>query len=130
MLNLIPLPWRLALLGLIIVAVAAGALVYVDGVRADARQAGMIEERSVWLELQRKAADQAERDRQAAQEKIDAAESARLAAEARHAIALADLETALKEQEKADVDQADCNCPPAIPRGVRDALDAIGRGPR
>lgn len=97
-----------------------------------ARQAGAVSERLVWQEAQRKAEAKADADRRAAQVRIDAIERAYHERTAEQAAQLDVLEASIA-QESARVpipsvaDRGTPACRPAVPRGLRDALDPIGR---
>lgn len=97
-----------------------------------AREAGAQAERLVWQEAQRKAEAKAEADRRAAQVRIDAIERNFHQREAERLAQLSALEAAI-DQEDARVpipsaaDRGAVACRPAVPRGLRDALDSVGR---
>lgn len=111
---------------LLAVALTVAAFVVWPGWLGDAREAGALSERLVWMEAQRKLAVKLEKERKAAQEKIDAAEIAMINTMAQGTIRLAELEQALAE-ERADASSSAAVCP-AMPSRVRDALNAIGGG--
>ena len=130
--------WKLAL-GLI-VGLAVGWLVMVPSARESGRSAGyraghtagVSEERIAHEEARRRAEAKADADRRAAQVRIDAIERAYHERTAEQAAQLDVLEASIA-QESARVptpsaaDRGAPACRPAVPRGLRDALDPIGR---
>ncbi|WP_062206814.1 hypothetical protein [Aureimonas sp. AU12] len=112
-----------------------GGCFYADLVSIPAaREAGRIEERLVWTKRQAEAEARAAADRQAAQIRIDAIEREYFERDKARVLQMDALEQSLQE-EQANVPTpspaargAPPVCRPAIPRGVRDALDAAGRG--
>lgn len=117
--------------GLVIGWLVAG--LYADLVSLPAaREAGAQTERAVWEECQREAEAKAEADRRAVQSRIDAIERDFHQREAARLVELSNLEAALdQEANRAPIpsaaDRGAVACRPAVPRGLRDALDGIGR---
>ncbi|MCL6708609.1 hypothetical protein M8R20_16570 [Pseudomonas sp. R2.Fl] len=94
----------------------------------DAREAGALGERLVWMEKQRRMDIKLEADRKAAQAKIDAAELSMINAMAESAIRTSELERAIAEEKanaKDDPVGGVAACP-AMPERVRNALNGIG----
>ena len=120
----------------LVVGIVLGWLVaglYADLVSLPAaREAGAIYERGIWEAGQRKAEAEAEADRRAAQSRIDAIERDFHQREAERLAQLSNLEAALDQEANrvpipSAADRGAVACRPAIPRGLRDALDGIGR---
>ena len=91
-----------------------------------AKAAGAAEERAAWDELRRRAEIAATRARAQAQDKVDAAEAERLAAERDHAEQLDALNDIINEERTGDAPADHSVCAP-MPARVRDQLNAIGR---
>lgn len=98
----------------------------------EAREEGALGERIVWQERQRRADAKAEQDRKAAQDKINAASAELINALASSAIRENELQAAIAEMERQADDENETDAGarpvcPAMPAGVRDALNRIGR---
>ncbi len=117
---------------LLAVALTVAAYQVWPGWLRQAREAGALGERLVWQEKQRRADLDREREREAAQASIDAAERAMLDAAAASAIKINELEAAIAETRTSDdatapagaADRPACR---SIPERVRNALNGIGR---
>jgi len=95
-----------------------------------AREAGRVEERIGWQTRQAAAEARARQAQAEAQSSIDAIEREYYERDKGRALQIDALETALEKERANEPSSAGraCVCRPAIPRGVRDALDAAGRG--
>ena len=120
----------------LVVGIVLGWLVaglYADLVSLPAaREAGAVYERRIWEARQREAEAKAEADRRAAQSRIDAIERDYHKRETDRLIQLSALEAALDQEANrvpipSAADRGAVACRPAVPRGLRDALDGIGR---
>ncbi|WP_414901222.1 secretion protein HylD [Rhizobium cremeum] len=117
---------------LLAIALTVAAYHVWPGWLRQAREAGVLSERLVWQEKQRRADLDREREREAAQAKIDTAERNLIDTQAAGAIRINELETAIAEKRKpADANAAAgvadrSTCDP-IPERVRNALNSIGR---
>jgi hypothetical protein len=89
-----------------------------------ARDAGRLDERLVWQERARRIEVKVSRDRRLAQEKIDQVEREHLSRQTADAIRISDLEKTLEDEQTST---AASGCGPAMSRGLRDAIDRIGR---
>ena len=121
---------------ILVVGIVLGWLVaglYADLVSLPAaREAGAVYERGIWEARQREAEAKAEADRRAAQSRIDAIERDFHQREAERLAELSNLEAALDQEANrvpipSAADRGAVACRPAVPRGLRDALDGIGR---
>lgn len=132
----VPLSWAVAAVA---AAIGATVLCYegipflidgrVDHAYGDGRQA----ERQVWEALRRREADDREIERQAAQDKITAAEADYWRQTELQKFRISELERAIAadRQDPSPAAPSEAGaaaaCPPAISRRLRDALDATGR---
>ena len=113
---------------LLAVALTVAAFVIWPGWLRQAREAGALSVRLEWMEKQRRAAIDAEKARQEAQAKIDAAERQLVNRQIEASIERDDLLSAIKEARESNADQTDDSgavCRP-MPDRVRNALNAIG----
>lgn len=110
----------------VLAVVGLGLWWHFDAV-TEARREGALSERLVWQEKQRRLDIKVAADRDAAQAKLESAEIALINALAANAITEADLDAALKQDEADNAEKNAGACRAALPGGVRDALNRIGR---
>ncbi|HLP67936.1 MAG TPA: hypothetical protein VK181_10500 [Rhizobium sp.] len=113
---------------LLAVALTVAAFIVWPGWVRQAKEAGALSVRLEWMEKQRRAAIDAEKIRQEAQAKIDAAERQLINRQIEASIERDDLLSAIKEERESNADKTDDNgaaCRP-MPDRVRNALNAIG----
>ena len=105
---------------------AAGPMVddLAQGRVGRAREAGRIDERLAWQEIERRAELKREQARRAAQEKIDQVEREYLARQTDDAVRISDLEKALENEQ---TNSPSAGCGPAVSRRLRDAINRVGR---
>lgn len=90
---------------------------------------GVTQERTEWLIKQAELREKMEKARVEAQATIQKLEADYLAKREADAANISDLESLIAEMEEHEADPGSnaCTCPPAIPRGVSNGLNKVGR---